>query len=66
MPSFRTNTSGFIGRPLFLKEMFDKKMSVLNSDNALHAGIEVIQYKLSFTLVSSSSNFFVDVIPSCY
>ena len=49
MPSFRTNTSGFIGRPLFLKDMFDiedtKKMSVLNSDNALHAGIEAIQYK---------------------
>ena len=45
MPIFRTNTSDFTGRPIFFSDMFDiedtKKMSVLNSDNAIHAGIEV-------------------------
>ena len=47
MPIFRSNFSYFTGIPKFVSDMFTiedtKKMSVpvLNSNNALHAGIEV-------------------------
>ena len=47
MPIYRSNFSDFAGTPLFVRDVFaiddTKRMSVpvLNSNNALHAGIEV-------------------------
>ena len=47
VPIYRSNFSDFAGTPLFVRDVFaiddTKRMSVpvLNSNNALHAGIEV-------------------------
>ena len=65
VPNFRSNFSDFTGSPLFVRDIFaiddTKRMRVpvLNSNNALHAGIEV-KKSYNFNLKIPIINPFID------